>query len=336
MAAWIRALTILCLALITTGQAFGAPPVASTVVDARLQSRYEALYRDWQTRRDPKALDVPVTELLADQSAALGPEATENLLTRACLQTSGMTSVNLMAMQLIEDTVSGLTRVNGAANTDTLLARLVRVKLLRERARSREAAQECEAVLALSRDNPDRRAWRRGQVELLYMYDKIGRLGDATALGEQALREGSAEVGDVDSAVLLDRLAGVYLELGRFEEAAEMQQRAQDAYVANYGPDHEATLSAASNLATTLWQVGRKEEVIALERDTVRRRQALADLRPRNALITRQLLAEHLLVLGRLDESEEEFRAVLPIWIDKFGSRDPDAIDVRYFLHAPR
>ena len=72
-------------------------------------------------------------------------------------------------MQLIEDTVSGLTRGNGAANTDTLLARLVRVKLLRERARWREAAQECEAVLALSRDNQDRRTWRRAQVELIYM-----------------------------------------------------------------------------------------------------------------------------------------------------------------------
>ena len=42
-------------------------------------------------------------------------------------------------MQLIEDTVSGLTRVNGAANTDTLLARLCPCGAVRERARWREA-----------------------------------------------------------------------------------------------------------------------------------------------------------------------------------------------------
>jgi CHAT domain-containing protein/tetratricopeptide (TPR) repeat protein len=302
-------------------------------LNAELDARYDTLLGEWQRQRDPKAIEAPVVQLLTEQRAALGAQAVPTLLTTRMLADVRYDRGDLDgAMALIEESISGLTTAKGAADTDTLLARLVRVKVLRDRARWREAALECEAVLDLSRGSPDRRAWRRAQVELVYMYDKIGRLGDAIAVGEQALREGSADAGDVDSALLLDRLAGVYLELGRTEEAAEMQQRAQDAYVANFGPDHEATLSAASNLATTLWEVGRREEVIELERDTVRRRQAIADLRPRNALITRNLLAEHLLLLGRLDESEQEFRAVLPRWIEKFGARDPDAIDVRYFL----
>ena len=310
-----------------------APVTVTAEAHSELQRRYAALYQAWEKERDPKSAEAPVSQLLEDQRLALGEQAVETLLTERMLAD---VKYDLgepdLALTLIDHAVAGLTRANGDADTETLLARMVRVKILRDRARWREAALECEAVLVLAEHNPNRRPWRAAQNELMYMYDKVGRLGDAAAIGERALREGSADYNDVIAAVLLDRLAGVYLGLARNEEALELQQRAQDLFVANYGPDHEATLSMGSNLATALWAAGRHEEVIALERDLVRRRQAIADVRPRNALIARDLLGEHLLLLGRLDEAEAEFQAVLPLWIEKFGPRDPDTNDVRYFL----
>lgn len=306
---------------------------AADGVRSALQARYAALYQAWEKQRDPRKIEAPVSQLLGEQRLALGEQSVDTLRTERMLAdvSYDLGELNL-ALTLADHALAGLTQVRGEADTETLLARLVRVKILRDRARWREAALECEAVLVLAEHNPNRRPWRSAQVELMYLYDKVGRLGESAAIGERALREGSADVQDVIAAVLLDRLAGVYLSLGRFEEALDLQQRAQDLYVANYGPDHEATLSATSNLATTLWETGRHDEVIALEREVVRRRQDNADVRPRNALISRNLLAEHLLLLGRLDEAEAEYQAVLPLWIEKFGPRDPDAIDVRYFM----
>ncbi len=298
-----------------------------------LQARYAVLYQAWEKQRDARKAEAPISQLRAEQRDALGEQSVDTLLTERTLADVKFELGELdVALTLAEHALAGLTQAKGEADSETLLARLVRVKILRERARWREAALECEAVLSLAEHNPNRRPWRWAQVELMYLYDRVGRLGESVAIGERALREGSADVQDVIAAVLLDRLAGVYLELARFEEAVALQQRAQDLYEANYGPDHEATLSAASNLATTLWETGRRDEVIAMERDLVRRRQDIADVRPRNALIARNLLAEHLLLLGRLDEAEAEFRAVLPRWIEKFGPRDPDSIDARYFL----
>ena len=298
-----------------------------------MQVRYAALYQAWEKLRDPKIAEPAVSQLLADQRLALGEQSVDTLLTERMMADIKYDVGELdLALTVVDHALAGLTRARGEADTETLLARVVRIKILRDKARWREAALECEAVLALAEHDPNRRPWRAAQVELMYMYDKVGRLGDAAAIGERALREGSADYNDVIAAVLLDRLAGVYLSLARNEESLELQQRSQALFVANYGPDHEATLSAASNLGTALWEAGRHEEVIALERDLVRRRQAIADVRPRNALIARNLLAEHLLLLGRLDEAEAEYHEVLPQWIEKFGPLDPDAIDVRYFL----
>jgi CHAT domain-containing protein/tetratricopeptide (TPR) repeat protein len=215
---------------------------------------------------------------------------------------------------------------------ETLLAKLARTRILTDQARWPLAVEEAEAVLALAEPNLDRRPWRWAQAQLVFLYDKVGRLGAATALGERALREGSAEVGDAIAARLLDNLAGVYLELDRIEEAATLQQRAQALYVALYGPDHEAALSGASNLATVLWEIGRRDEVIALEREVVERRRQIGSIRLRNALIGRNLLAEHLLALGRLDEAEQEMRSALPVWVEKFGADYPETLDVRYHL----
>jgi len=324
------AVPLLLLALCTAGGVRGEVAIDE---NAALQTRYGELAGAWERQRDPAAVEAEVARLYAEQRQRLGEYAFGTLLTERMLADVRFDRGELdLAQSLAEHALAGLTQTRGEADTETLLTRLVLVKILRDRARWRQAVLECEAILKLGESNPDRRPWRRAQVELIYVYDKVGRVGEAAAIGERALREGSADVGDVISALLLDRLAGVYLAVGRFEEAVVLQQRAQALYEKNFGPDHEATLSAASNLATTLWEVGRKEEVVALERDVVRRRQAIADVRPRNALITRNLLAEHLLLLGRLDEAEAEFRAALPLWIEKFGPRDPDAIDVRYYL----
>jgi CHAT domain-containing protein/tetratricopeptide (TPR) repeat protein len=313
--------------------ASGASGATASSAPGSLAATYAALTREWEARRDPRALESAVTDLLQEQRSLTAEPSVAALLTERLLADIKYDLGDLdQAQRLAEHALAGLTLARGEADTETLLTRLVRVKILRDRARWREAALECEVVLALAEPNADRRPWRQAQVELMFMYDKLGRRGEAAALGERALREGSADTKDVIAAVLLDRLAGVYLSLGRSTEAHELQQRAQDLYLAHYGPDHEATLSAASNLATTMWEVGRREEVVALERDTVRRRQAISDVRPRNALITRNLLAEHLLLLGRLDEAETEFRAALVVWHEKFGQRDPDALDVRYFL----
>ena len=318
--------------ILPTAATVAASDIAATA-PASPAATYEALASEWERRRDPRALEPAVATLLQALRSLAAEPSVEVLLAERLLADIRYELGDLDgAQRLAEHALAGLTQARGEADAETLRTRLVRVKILRDRARWREAALECEAVLALAETDADRRPWRMAQAELVYLYDKVGRRGEAAAVGERALREGSAEQNDVIAAVLLDRLAGVYLSLGRFVDANDLQQRAQELYLAHYGPDHETTLTGAINLATTLWEVGRKEEVIALERETLRRRQAIADLRPRNALIARSQLAEHLLRLGRLDEAEAEYRAVLPLWQEKFGARDPDTLDVSYFL----
>ncbi|MEO8187170.1 MAG: CHAT domain-containing tetratricopeptide repeat protein, partial [Burkholderiaceae bacterium] len=191
-----------------------------------------------------------------------------------------------------------------------------------------------EAVLAHVPVGTSGRLRLLAQTELVVTYQKLGRLGEAAAAGELALQEQAQPSKALSSIfmVLLDNLAGAYLDLGRIDDAIAMQQRANAMYMANYGPDHEGTLTARSNLANVLLSAGRIDESIAISRDVVRRRQAMPEAPPRNALISRNTLASSLIEAGQFEEAEQELRAVVPLWEQKFGPKDPDALNAQYYL----
>ena len=64
-------------------------------------------------------------------------------------------------------------------------------------------------------------------------------------------------------------LANTYEGLGRFEEATRIKKDVYSGYLKLHGEEHEATLLAANNYATSLLDLDRDEEVKSLLRRTI-------------------------------------------------------------------
>ncbi|MEP6608744.1 MAG: hypothetical protein ABJA83_08695 [Burkholderiaceae bacterium] len=101
-----------------------------------LDGRYVSLNQDWQRKHDPTRISAPVAQLLADQRLALGEQALDTLLTESMLAGVKCDLGELdLALAFSDHALAGLAGARGPADTQTLLARLVRSKILRERAR---------------------------------------------------------------------------------------------------------------------------------------------------------------------------------------------------------
>jgi len=67
-------------------------------------------------------------------------------------------------------------------------------------------------------------------------------------------------------------LGGDLRAIGRYREALEMDQRTYPAWTALYGEDHQRTLSAANNLATSLRLSGDVTAALRVDSETYERR----------------------------------------------------------------
>jgi len=306
----------------------------SGLEDARvnLTRRFKAIDNTWRAG-ETKTFEAPAEEVLAEQRIALGPDDIDTLRTEQLLAQIKRDLGQLdAAMVLADHALAGQRARSGEEHQETLLARMVRGTVLSDLARRREAAIEYEAVLAHAPAAGRGRLRLIAQSSLVVTYQRLGRLGEGAALGEQALQEHAQPDRSLIPifTILLDNLAGTYLRLGRIDDAVAMQQRANALYVATYGPNHNFMVVAQSNLANVLRAAGRLDESIAISRDVVQRLQAMPATR--NALIARNTLANLLVDAGQLDAAEQELQVVLPLWEQKFGLKDPSALDAQYQL----
>lgn len=319
------------VSLLSAGHLYAAE---SGPEDARvnLTRRYKAINDAWRTG-ETKKFEAPAEEVLAEQRIALGPDDIDTLRTELLLAQikTDLGQLNA-ALVLADHALAGQRAQNGEEGQDTLTARMVRGSVLTYLGRRREAAIEFEAVLPHTSAAGRGRLRLAAQIQLVVTYERLGRLGEGAAIGEQALQEQVQPDRSLMGIfpILLDNLAGTYLALGRKDDAVAMQQRANTLYMATYGPNHSFMLTAQSNLANVLRVAGRLDESIAISRDVVQRYQAMPETR--NALIARNTLANSLVDAGQLDAAEQELQVVLPLWEQRFGLKDPGALDAQYQL----
>jgi tetratricopeptide (TPR) repeat protein len=308
MACLVRLLIVFVSLAIAAGQAYGDE---SKPEDVRiiLSRRFEVINTAWRAG-ETKKFEAPAEELHIEQRSALGRDDADTLVTEKLLaQIKRDLGQFDTALALADHALAGLRIVKGEANGQSLHARIVRATVLYELARWREAGVEYEAVLVFAPATNPGRVRLLAQTELVLTYQKLGRLGEAAAIGEQALQEQAQPNPRFAGVfvVLLDNLAGTYLDLGRVDDAVAMQQRANAMYVATYGPDHDSTLTAQSNLASVLRSAGRLDESIAISRDVVRRLQAMPEAPPRNVARFFERVAEGTTPVNALAETKRDF-----------------------------
>ena len=97
-----------------------------------------------------------------------------------------------------------------------------------------------------------------------------GHQEEALSVREALLSEGR-RLGEREDFILIaqNNLAGTYQVLGRHEEALPLRRDVYSGFVKLNGEEHEKTLQAASNYATSLCALLRFKEVKSLMRTTI-------------------------------------------------------------------
>lgn len=298
-----------------------------------LQRKYEELREEFRIQRVPDKVRGRIETLLAEQRQVLGEKdllvlQTEILLAKILRDVGELDP----ALAVVGRTLDALVQAGLEASFDGFEARIVKGTILYELGRLRLAAIEYERVLSLPAVSEVSTGRFIAYLELVLTYKKLGRLGEAAAVGERAVQEMSTRLDGSVRGALLDNLAGTYLALGRIPEAVDMQQRAQTTFVQRYGETHEVTLGAAGNLAEMLVAAGRQEEALRVLSDAALRLKSMTGVAPRNYLLVRTNYANRLLAAGQLDEAEREYAELLALWERQFGRNDSGFLDTRYGL----
>lgn len=74
---------------------------------------------------------------------------------------------------------------------------------------------------------------------------------------------------EADILEIKSNRANSYLELGQYEEAAQLFQQILEARIQFLGDEHPDTLNAMSNLATSFIKLGRDQEAMHLCKQTL-------------------------------------------------------------------
>jgi CHAT domain-containing protein/tetratricopeptide (TPR) repeat protein len=286
-------------------------------------------------KSDLVAAEAAGDALLADMRATLGDDdpITLDQMFRVS-ETRRNAGRYASALALADEAARRLRNVSGERAEATLRARIVLGSILFELGRLRDAVAVYEDVARLASDPDLALARRYANGELALTYSRLGRLGDAAVLGERNLQEDLAagrlatELGYTN----LDNLAGVYLDLGRFDEGVDLQRRAMTLYLQELGADDYRTLTSRMNLLQALKMAGLFDEAIEVSQAMVAARartdQGMLD---RNRLVSHNIVVSLLIDRGRLDEAQREIETVRPLWHQLLGAKDPGALDVDYY-----
>jgi hypothetical protein len=161
--------------------------------------------------------------------------------------------------QLARRAVDARERVLGAANIETLAAKLLLASLLKKQKRLDEAKSLYEEVLAAARQElgSDHEETLGCMNNLAVLLKQQGKLDDARALYEEALGFKRAKLGAQHASTLtsMGNLAGLLKAQGKFEEARVLYEESLRGRRSALGPLHPDTLTDIWNFALFLNKV---------------------------------------------------------------------------------
>ncbi|QDU83142.1 Serine/threonine-protein kinase PknD [Planctomycetes bacterium Pla163] len=161
-----------------------------------------------------------------------------------------------------------------------------------------------------------------------YVYRAIGAYPKSEEHGLAALEAYEAALGAEHPRTLdvLNNVALVLLEQGRYAEAEPLLRRAIDAQERALGPDHIDTQVSASYLARLLELQGRYPEAEVLARDAYDVLEQQLGEDDSRTLGCQSVLATVFMRMGRFDEAEELFEQILAIEVRDRGEEHPNTL----------
>ncbi|CAE7791759.1 NPHP3 [Symbiodinium sp. CCMP2592] len=121
-------------------------------------------------------------------------------------------------------------------------------------------------------------------------------------------------------------MATTLCNLGRFEEALQMEQEVLAAQTEALGARHPDTLRAQGNIAMTLWSLGRFEEALQMEQEVLAAQTEALGARHPDTLRAQGNIAMTLWSLGRFEEALQMEQEVLAAQTEALGARHPDTL----------
>ncbi|KJE24368.1 NB-ARC domain-containing protein [Frankia torreyi] len=121
-------------------------------------------------------------------------------------------------------------------------------------------------------------------------------------------------------------LARTYTDLGRYQEAFDLDQDVHRRLLARLGNDHPATLAAASDMAAGLNRLGRVEEARRLDEETFTTRRAILGEDHPDTLTSANNLAADLWWLGHHEEARALDQKTLDQRREALGADHPDTL----------
>jgi tetratricopeptide (TPR) repeat protein len=113
---------------------------------------------------------------------------------------------------------------------------------------------------------------------------------------------------DISVLGLASSLANGYRELGRHQEAVELDEETLRMRERVLRPEHHDTLTSRNNLAVDYHQLGRYQEAVELDEETLRIRERVLGPEHPDTLTSRNNLAVDYRELGRYQEAEALFQ----------------------------
>ena len=109
------------------------------------------------------------------------------------------------------------------------------------------------------------------RIAMVLLLRITARLSEAEHLGEEVLEQAIAAYGEADpiTALAMNQLSSVYVDLHRYEEAESLLRSAIRIREQHFGSDHEETLGSMSNLAILFGDTGRMPERLELQRQVL-------------------------------------------------------------------
>ena len=162
----------------------------------------------------------------------------------------------------------------------------------------------------------------------------LGELQQGTALCREArewfaAHEGPRGVRTLEAeAVLIEALIAGGMTAEDFELASGSLAAQREVL----GPDHETTLTTATNVASLHYQQGEYAAAEALYLDVIERRQRTLGAAASATLLARENLSTTLTAQGRFDEALALRRDCLALRIEHHGERHPSTVLARLFL----
>ena len=270
------------------------------------------------------------------RTQVLGPDHPHTLASRntlaGTLYKQGKTAE---AVEVLQSVVGDMTRVLGATHPETLTVRSNLASLIKQRGDVDGAVQCKRELLELYRTAfgaafPET---IRAGINLAESLTSAGQLSEAETLLKNAVAEAQA-FGETHELALLaeGNYAGLLQQLGRLDEARQLQQDAFRKHLQINGENHPATQIACENLAITMQRQQDWAAARALFSQLIRIRSETYGVTHFETLNPMERLARVCLEQNDYSAARTLFEHVVDTRVATLGEADPDTRSAMYNL----